>query len=355
MFILLALIVGIGFVYSPTMADEGFFDGYVDEWDQTGIDENIVFDNALVDDITADYVVEDEYELGFVFDGDSQIPTITVTPSPMSTPTPSLGPNFTPTPTPVVVDGQRLLIEDELPMLPVKPVLPTNTPIPTATPTSTPSPTATPTSTLSPTATPTSTPSPTATPTSAPSPTLTPTNTPTPSPTPAIAGSISLSQSKATLYLGTSVTKFTLKAHLKGGIGTVKFSSSDTSIATVSKKGVVKAKGLGTAVITVFLEEKESVMAVCKVTVSKPSLSRPCKITLKKYEKVTLNVEAKPAGTITFKSSDPKIATVSKKGVVEGKKTGSCKIEVSCNGVKKYVKVNVIEPDYPEENVPSLD
>ena len=45
-----------------------------------------------------------------------------------------------------------------------------------------------------------------------------------------------------------------------------------------------------------------------------------------------------PKGTVTYKTSDKKIATVSKAGKIKAKKKGTCKITVECNGVKKTVK-----------------
>ena len=46
-------------------------------------------------------------------------------------------------------------------------------------------------------------------------------------------------------------------------------------------------------------------------------------------------------GTVTYKSSNNKIATLSKTGKITAKKKGSCKITVKCNGITKTVKVIV--------------
>ena len=59
--------------------------------------------------------------------------------------------------------------------------------------------------------------------------------------------------------------------------------------------------------------------------------------------------QAKPKGkkivkkrAVMFESSNKKIATVSKKGVIKGKKAGKCKIYVYAqNGLMKTVKVTV--------------
>lgn len=71
-----------------------------------------------------------------------------------------------------------------------------------------------------------------------------------------------------------------------------------------------------------------------KITVKKS-------ITVKRGKKVKLKVTVKPKGKITYKSSNKKVASVNKKGVITGKKKGSCKITVKCNGAKKTVKVKV--------------
>lgn len=105
---------------------------------------------------------------------------------------------------------------------------------------------------------------------------------------------------------------------------------------------MVTAVAKGKATITAYLKEDKSVKVTCKVTVRNPSLKLSASsLTIKKGKKATIEVTAVPASKIKFKSSDKKIATVSSKGVVKGKKKGSCKITVSCNGAKKTMKVEV--------------
>ena len=132
---------------------------------------------------------------------------------------------------------------------------------------------------------------------------------------------------KATLKVTTNLTdKITWK-------------SSNTKVATVNSKGVVTAKAKGTAVITASCGEYE---ASCKVTVKTPSLKLTKSSATVKVGKTTkIAAKATPAGKITYKSSNSKIATVSSKGVVKGKKKGTAKITVTCNGVKKVFTVKV--------------
>lgn len=65
------------------------------------------------------------------------------------------------------------------------------------------------------------------------------------------------------------------------------------------------------------------------------------KVSVKAGKKVKIKASASTADKITFKSMNKKIATVSKKGVVKGKKKGKTSIRVTCNGVTKKVKVTV--------------
>lgn len=148
---------------------------------------------------------------------------------------------------------------------------------------------------------------------------------------------ISLNKSKVVLYTKQQTTA-ALKAVVSGA-EKVTWSSSNKKVATVSAAGKVTAKSAGTAVITAKAGNAE---ASCTVVVKKPSLKvAKTTITLAKNKKATIKATATPSGKITYLSSNKKVATVSSKGVVKAKKKGQAKITVSCNGVKKVVKVTV--------------
>ena len=185
-----------------------------------------------------------------------------------------------------------------------------------------------------------STQEPAVTPTPGPEPTQVPV---TPSPVPAVQPTLTLVTDRALLYVGASSTYSKLAlGYLTDSASIVKFNSSNADVATVSKNGVVKAVGEGSATITAYLSSDKSVKAKCKVTVEKPTLSlSSSSLTVKKGQKATIAVSTVPAGKVKYTSSDKTIASVSKAGVVKGKKKGSCKITVSCNGIKKTVKVKV--------------
>lgn len=146
-----------------------------------------------------------------------------------------------------------------------------------------------------------------------------------------------LNTTAKTLY-----TKGTTKASLKlttDLTDKVTWTSGNKKVATVNSNGVVTAKAKGTAVITATCGEYT---ATCKVTVKTPSLKLTKTSASIKVGKTTrISAKATPSGTITYKSSNKKIATVSSKGVVKGKKKGTAKITVTCNGVKKVFTVKV--------------
>lgn len=117
------------------------------------------------------------------------------------------------------------------------------------------------------------------------------------------------------------------------------WTSSNEKVAVVSAKGVVTAKAKGTAVITATCGDYT---ATCTVTVKTPTLKlAKTSASIKVGKKTTIKATATPTGTVKYTSSNKKIATVSSKGVVTGKKKGTAKITVTCNGVSKTFKVTV--------------
>ena len=197
-----------------------------------------------------------------------------------------------------------------------------------------PSPTATP---AQPTATPAPA-QPTATPTPA-QPTVAPTQpTVTPAPTAAPAKGITATAKASTIYTkGKTSTTITV---VKNDVtGKVKFTSSNKKVATVSSKGVVKAKKAGKTTITVKVGNYTKKVVI---QVKKPSLKlAKSSATIKKGKTVKIKATATPSGKVTYKSSNKKVATVTAKGVVKGKKKGTATITVTSNGVSKKFKVKV--------------
>ena len=63
---------------------------------------------------------------------------------------------------------------------------------------------------------------------------------------------------------------------------------------------------------------------------------------IRKNKTVKIRVkEMAPRGKVTYKSANRKIASVTKKGVVKGRKKGRTYIKVTCNGITKKFRVKV--------------
>lgn len=128
--------------------------------------------------------------------------------------------------------------------------------------------------------------------------------------------------------------------------------SSNTKIATVSSKGLVKAKKTGSAVVKAIpktgnkakvfkITVKKAPKKITKVTFNKKAVKKN-KVTLKKGRKGTFKVTL-PKGTasqIKYTSSKKKIATISSKGVVKAKKKGKTVITIKTYN-KKTKKITL--------------
>ena len=140
-------------------------------------------------------------------------------------------------------------------------------------------------------------------------------------------------KSKQTLYVGMS-KKITVKSvKPKGSSKKVTYKSSDSSIVKVSKNGTMKALKPGTATITVVSVSNSNISQKVKVTVKnlvKNETYNKMVIALDKKKKTkNLSFVSKvKASNLTFSSSKKKVAEVSKKGVVKGKKVGKAKITI---------------------------
>ena len=125
----------------------------------------------------------------------------------------------------------------------------------------------------------------------------------------------------------------------------VSYSSSNKKVATVSSKGVIKAKKAGTTKITVKSGKKKVVVTVKVTGVKTTKLSGvPATKKIAKGKSFKIKAAATPKNTdekITFKSSNKKVATVTSKGVVKGLKKGTATITVQSGSKKMTCKVTV--------------
>ena len=134
----------------------------------------------------------------------------------------------------------------------------------------------------------------------------------------------------------------------------VKWSSSDKAVATV-QRGVVKAKGEGTAVITAKSGSKKARVKVkvvpktVKTTKLTLSPSKTIKLTVGDRKTVKANVKPKDSTQpVKWSSSDKAVARVNSKGVVTARAEGTAVITAKSGSKKASVKVKVIGPAQPE-------
>lgn len=152
-----------------------------------------------------------------------------------------------------------------------------------------------------------------------------------------VANTISLNKKKLSLYT-TQTAQLTAET---APSGKVTWHSSNTAIASVDANGKLSAKKAGSAKITA---SANGVSASCNVTVKAPSLYLSSSKTIYLKNPYKLKATVKPKGSVTWKSSNQKIAVVSAKGKITPKKTGTVTITASCHGIKKSCKVTVKNP-----------
>ena len=147
----------------------------------------------------------------------------------------------------------------------------------------------------------------------------------------------------------------TLKAAVNGdGAATsIEFTSSDKTVATVSKTGRVIARGVGSAVITATISGGETASCMVNVLPAPSHLSlEPASIS-KRLEKKGVQLEwafgaPDEIGSVTFASADTAIAEVNENGYVSFKAVGQTTVTATTNnGLAVSVEVKVL-PETPE-------
>lgn len=137
---------------------------------------------------------------------------------------------------------------------------------------------------------------------------------------------------------------------LKASRSDVTWKSSNPKAVTVSKTGKLKAVKKGTAKITVKAgKKKDSIQVTVGTKVADVHVVKSA-VALPVGAKSTIKPDVSPADAsnlaVTYKSADPKTASVSEKGVVTAKKAGRTKITVkAADGSKKKEIVTVTVRD----------
>ena len=147
-----------------------------------------------------------------------------------------------------------------------------------------------------------------------------------------------LKSKKVSIYMKKTYTNKLFAAPAK-----VYWSTSNKKVATVSSTGKITGQKPGTCTITA---KCKGVKYTCKVTVKKIKLSKTS-VRLGRNKKITLKVTG-GSGTIKWKTSKSKVATVSSKGVVKGVNPGTCYISATRNGstVKCKITVYRVRPNF---------
>ncbi len=151
------------------------------------------------------------------------------------------------------------------------------------------------------------------------------------------AASKKVSLSKASLKMYVGKTKILKVNNTKK---TVRWSSSNKKVATVSNKGKITAKKKGTATITARVGKKKY---KCKVVVQNPKLNKAT-ITLTVNEAYRLSALG-TSEELTWTAKNPAVIRVSKAGNVRGLKAGTTYVIAWAGKYKMKCKVIVDDPE----------
>jgi len=165
---------------------------------------------------------------------------------------------------------------------------------------------------------------------------------------------VSLNKAEAVLEKGKTMTlKATITPETLAD-KSVKWKSSNTAVATVTSSGKVKGVKAGTATIT-CTSVATGAKATCQVTVSYVKLDQT-EVILEKGKTMTLTPTVYPSKqtdqSVTWKSSNTAVATVTSSGKVKGVKAGTATItctsvatglSTTCKVTVSYVKLDKSE------------
>ena len=157
-----------------------------------------------------------------------------------------------------------------------------------------------------------------------------------------LVGCTSSQTEKVTLGVGETYTSSLSKKY------NATYTTSNKKVATVNKKGKIKAKKVGKATITGKYNgnKKKCIVTVKKAVKTVKPQSK--EVNLSPYETYTIKVKLLPKKSatlkLTYKSSDSSVASVSDSGVVTALKAGTTTITVTtANKKKAKIKINVEE------------
>lgn len=165
-----------------------------------------------------------------------------------------------------------------------------------------------------------------------------------------LKGTVALSVAGLPLQVDQTVSLVSFVTGLQEDDNVESWTSDNTKVATVNKKGKVRAQGVGKATITVTT--RSGAAAGMTVTVQAAKVKTTAITGLKNISlTVGRTYTLKPALTpvtsqekVTYSSSKKKVATVSAKGVIKGVKAGTAKIIVKSGSREVKITVKVKSP-----------
>ena len=163
---------------------------------------------------------------------------------------------------------------------------------------------------------------------------------------------LTLSASTLNLTIGAQSSKITVTPTPSDASNKVTWSTSNSSVATVSTTGIITAVSEGTATITATSTRDNNVSASLTVTVTRPALQKltisPSSLSLTSGGTRQLTVTASPTGadgSVSWSSSDSNVVTVSSTGFVTAVSEGTATITATStvnSSIKATLTVNVI-------------
>ena len=151
-----------------------------------------------------------------------------------------------------------------------------------------------------------------------------------------LATGITLNKTQATINNGETLQLTASVSPSNTNNSTVIWSSSDTSVATVSSSGLVTAKSRGSATITATTTDGSDLSASCSVTVNQLAIGislNKTQATLVDGTTLQLTATVSPSNannkTVTWSTSNSNVATVSSSGLVTAQNPGTTTITVT--------------------------
>ena len=171
--------------------------------------------------------------------------------------------------------------------------------------------------------------------------------------------SVSISPSSATINVGSTRQLTSTISPSNASNKSVTWSSSNSSIASVSSSGLVTAKAPGTVTITATAKDGSGKKGTCSITVNQlvTSISvSPNSVTLKEGETQQLSVTISPSSasnkSLTWSSSNSSVASVSSSGLVTAVAEGTVTITATDgSNIKASCSVTVESAGIPIEDI----